>query len=286
MNINMQASSVRIVNLLRVYFGFNQIMKGRLEGRVAIVTGASRGIGRAIALAFSREGANVVVNYRQERAKAKEVVEEIEGFNGNAINVQADVGNFSEVIRMVEKTLDEFGGVDILVNNAGVRMGSGSLLEFNEEEFDPMWRVNVKGVLNCARAVAPYMIEQHYGKMVNISSIGGIGTAVLPGNYLYGTTKAAVIIMTKRLALELGRYGINVNAIAPGMILTEMAKSVATEQVSRFRYFEEHSILGRLGDPDEVANVALFLASDESSFITGQVITVDGGRFDFITHSM
>lgn len=263
-------------------------VKYRLEGRVALVTGASRGIGRATALAFAREGAKIVVNYRRERSKAEEVVGEIEKLGGAALAFQADVGDRDAVERMVEEALGAFGGMDILVNNAGVSMGAGSLLEFNEEEYDPMWRVNVKGVLHCTRAVAPHMIEKRYGKIVNIASVAGLGTALLPGNMLYASTKAAVIILTKRLALELGQHGINVNAIAPGLIRTDMGLGYhrATEQAKRIRYFEEHSVFRRIGEPEEVANVAVFLASDEASFITGQVITVDGGRIDFITHSL
>lgn len=262
--------------------------KGRLEGRVAIVTGASRGIGRATAMAFAREGAKVVVNFHRERSKAEEVVEEIEKLGGATLAVQADVGDRGAVERMVEEALREFGAVDVLVNNAGVAMGGGSLLEFNEEEYDPLWRVNVKGVLHCTRAIAPHMMEKRYGKVVNIASVAGLGTALLPGNMLYASTKAAVIILTKRLALELGQHGINVNAVAPGLIRTDMGlgSRPPAEQARRIQYFTEKSMLRRIGEPEDVANVALFLASDEASFITGQVITVDGGRIDFITHSL
>lgn len=265
-------------------------VKGRLEDRIAIVTGASRGIGRAIALTLAREGATVIVNYHRKIVNAKEVVNKIEQLGGTAIAFQANVGEYKAVERMVEASVSKFGGVDILINNAGVRMGGGSLLEFNEEEFDPMWKVNVKGILHCVRAVAPHMMEKRYGKIVNISSVAGIGTAVLPGNILYASTKAAVIILTKRLALELGQYGINVNAIAPGLIKTDMAMGVrlSTEQrqLQLIRYVDERMILKRIGEPEDVANVALFLASDESSYITGQIITVDGGRMDFISHSL
>ncbi len=262
--------------------------KGRLEGRAAIVTGASRGIGRATALSFAREGAKVVVNFHRESSKADEVVEEIEKLGGAALSVQADVGDRGAVERMVEGTLSEFGAVDVLVNNAGVALGRGSLLEFNEDEYDPLWRVNVKGVLHCTRAVAPHMMERRRGKVVNIASVAGLGTALLPGNMLYASTKAAVIILTKRLALELGQYGINVNAIAPGLIRTDMGllHRSPEEQARRIKYFEEKSALHRIGEPEDIASVALFLASDESGFITGQVITVDGGRTDFITHSL
>ena len=263
-------------------------VKRGLEGRVAIVTGASRGIGRSVALTLAREGAKVVLNYHRERAKAEDAVEEIKEQSGEALSIQADVGDRGAVERMVDRSLREFGGVDVLVNNAGVFMGGGSLLDFDDEEFDPMWRVNVKGILNCTRAVAPHMMEKGYGKVVNIASVAGLGTALLPGNMLYASTKAAVIILTKRLALELGQHGINVNAIAPGLIRTDMGMGHGSEaeREKRMEYFREKSILRRIGEPEEVAEVALFLASDVSSFITGQVITVDGGRIDFITHSL
>lgn len=263
-------------------------VKGRLEGRVAIVTGASRGIGRATALAFGREGMKVVVNYHQHKANAEEVVDEIKELGGSALAYQADVGDRDAVEGMVEEAVVKFGGVDILVNNAGVAMGGGPLLEFKEEEFDPMWSVNVKGILHCTRAVVSHMMERRYGKVVNIASVAGLGTALLPGNMLYASTKAAVIILTKRLALELGQYGINVNAIAPGLIRTDMSlfRRSPDEQRKRVQYFTEKSMLRRLGEPEDIANVAVFLASEESSFITGQVITVDGGRIDFITHSL
>jgi 3-oxoacyl-[acyl-carrier protein] reductase len=261
-------------------------LKGRLEGRVAIVTGASRGIGRATAQALAREGAKVAVNFHREKSKAEEVVNDINKHGGSAMLFQADVSDRIAVEGMVTKTFEEFGNIDVLVNNAGVFMGGGSLLEFNEEEYDPMWRVNVKGVLNCTRAVAPYMIERSYGKVVNISSVAGIGTAS-PDDYLYSTTKAAVNILTKRLALELGQHGINVNAIAPGLIWTDMGMDSRSreEQERRIELYTRISMLQRIGKPEEIANVILFLSSDEASFITGQVITVDGGRTNFITNS-
>jgi 3-oxoacyl-[acyl-carrier protein] reductase len=261
--------------------------EGRLQGRVAIVTGASRGIGRATALVFARQGAKVVVNYRFDEAKAKEVVEEIRRMPGVALGYQANTGERAAAERMVSQSLDEFGQVDILVNNAGILEGEGSLLKFDEHELDRMMEVNVKGVLNCTRALAPHMIEKRYGKIINIASVAGLGTSILPGNLLYASTKAAVIVLTKRIALELGQYGINANAVAPGFIRTDMtmrSKSEA-ERRERMHYYEKRSMLGRIGEPDDIANAVLFLCSDESRFITGQVITVDGGRTDFLSYS-
>ncbi len=260
----------------------------RLEGRIALVTGASRGIGRAIALAFAREGARVIVNYNREKGRAEEVVRQILDMGGEAVSIRADVGDRIMVERMIEEGLRNFGRIEILINNAGVLMGGGALLEFRDEELDPMWRVNVRGVLNCSRAVAPHMMEKRYGKIINISSVAGLGTALLPGNMLYASTKAAVIILTKRLALELGPYGINVNAIAPGFISTEMGlgQYSPSELEERLQYFREKTMLRRVGEPEDIAGVALFLASDEARFVTGQTITVDGGRIDFISHSL
>jgi len=258
-----------------------------VEGLAAVVTGASRGIGRATAIALAREGAKVVVNYRQRSREAEDVVETIEKEGGVAFAFQADVADRAAVQGMVGEAVERFGGVDILVNNAGIGRGGGPLLELKEEDLDAMVGTNVKGTLFCSQAVVPYMMKKRYGKIVNISSLAGIGTALV-GTTLYAATKAAVIILTKRLALDLGPYRINVNAIAPGHILTDMTivgRSPA-EVKERGRYFEEHTMLRREGEPEDIANAVLFLASDEASFITGQILSVDGGRTDFLTHSL
>ena len=260
---------------------------GRVEGLTAIVTGGSRGIGRATAVALAREGARVVVNYRQNRAEADKVIEHIKGAGGEAFSFNADVSSRAAVETMVKRTVNRFGGVDILVNNAGIGRGGAPLLELKEEDLDAMVDTNVKGILYCCQNVIPYMIEKHHGRIVNISSLAGIGTA-LAGTTLYAATKAAVIVLTKRFALELGPHGITVNAIAPGHILTDMTLigRNPSEVKERSRYFEEHTMLRREGLPEDIANAALFLASDESSFVTGQVLSVDGGRTDFLSHSL
>jgi 3-oxoacyl-[acyl-carrier protein] reductase len=261
--------------------------RGRVGGSSAIVTGGSRGIGRATALVLAGQGAKVVVNYRQRSKEAEEVVDTIRRAGGEAFSLKADVADPDSVQAMVEETMKRFGGVDILVNNAGIGSPRAPLLEFREEDFDAMVDTNVKGVLFCSQAVMPHMMKKRSGKIVNISSLAGLGTA-LAGNSLYAATKASVMILTKRLALELGPYGVNVNCIAPGLIRTDMAiggRSPA-EIESHLKYFREKSMLGRIGEPEDIANAVLFLASDEANFITGQVLSVDGGRTDFLTHSL
>jgi 3-oxoacyl-[acyl-carrier protein] reductase len=259
----------------------------RLDKRIALITGASRGIGRAIALACAQEGAHVVVNYNRSKVQAENVVQTIHDQGGTAFAVQADVGHEDAVREMVKATMNAWGRVDILVNNAGLGIGGGSVVDVQVADFDAMLTTNVKGIIYCTQAVVPIMKAQRYGKIVNISSIAGLGTSILPGNLLYAGTKGAVNIMTKRLALELGPYGIYVNAVAPGLIRTDMPMDTCTpeEWEHRVRYFAERSMLGRIGEPEEIASVTIFLASDESSFLTGQVIAVDGGRMDYITHS-
>lgn len=248
-------------------------------------------------MAFASEGAKVVVNYpsHSEAAKAKEVTELITKLGGIVLALQADVANYKAVGKMVQKAVDKFGGVDILVNNAGIATGTCKMpsLEFNEDEYDRMWDVNVKGILYCTRAVAPHMIRKGYGKIVNNASVVGLGTAQGPipagtsNMSLYGSTKAAVIQLTKGIGMDLGRYGINVNAIAPGWINTDLSRHPGWGRVDEksLRYFKKISMLGRVGEPEEVASLILFLVSDESSFITGQVITIDGGRCDLVSRS-
>ncbi len=257
----------------------------RIKGRVALVTGGSRGIGKAVALRLAAEGAAVAVNYRRQADAAQEVVRQIEEAGGRALAVEADVGNRAAATAMVEMTIKHLGSLDILVNNAGL-LATGTLLDYDEDVFDRMWRTNVKGVLNVTAAAAPGMIERKYGRVINLSSIAAIGTAY-PGTTLYAATKGAVEILTKRFALELGPSGISVNAVLPGFILTDMVSDGHTpeEMKDAISSVSEKAMLRRSGEPEDIARVVSFLASEESSFITGQSIAADGGRIDLLSHT-
>jgi len=257
----------------------------KLSNRVALVTGSSRGIGRATALAFAREGADVVVNYHSRSDKAEEVASQIRQIGRKAIAIKADVADRDAVDSMVKTAIAEFGKIDILMNNAGA-IRRAEFLDTSPEDWDIQIRTNLSGTFNCTQAVAKYMVKRRYGKIINISSIMGLGLNItrLVG---YAVSKAAIINLTKMVALELGKWGINVNCIAPGVILTEFTYESRTEEEvqAHIKRQKENSVLGLIGKPEDIANTAVFLASDESAYITGQVIVVDGGNTSFLTHS-
>ena len=249
---------------------------------MAVVTGASRGIGRTTALALAREGCNVVIGYEKNREKAHEVVQAAKESGVRAIAVACDVSIRNDVETMFKTTMQEFGKVDILVNNAGIDYGT-QLLETTDEVWDRTLDVNLKGVFLCTQVAARYMIQRRYGKIVNIASNSGFGIAVL-GETAYAASKAGVIELTKTAAFELGEFGINVNCVAPGAVNTEMLKGNMTDQ--EYAQFldarKKITSLGFIAEPDDVANVVLFFASDESRFVTGKTLLVDGGRRDFL----
>ena len=261
-------------------------MVDRLADRVALVTGASRGIGRAIALRFAAEGASVGVHYRKNAGMAEGVCAKIRSSGGTAVAIQGDVGDAEDIPVSVERVLDRFGRIDILVNNAGIFLPT-SISEAVLADIEKLMQVNVLGLIGVSRAVIPGMIDRRYGKIVNIASVAALGTR-MEGTSGYAATKAAVVAITKRTACEVGQHGINVNAIAPGLIRTDMGlpETDPTKREEKERRFASNASLGRIGEPTDVAHAALFLASDEASFITGQVLVVDGGRIDYLTHSM
>ncbi|MGZ0085214.1 3-oxoacyl-[acyl-carrier-protein] reductase [Caldibacillus thermoamylovorans] len=242
-----------------------------LEGKIALVTGAARGIGRAVALELARQGANVAVNYAGSEAKANEVVETIRSLGREAFAVQADVARAEDVERMVKTVLDQFGRLDILVNNAGITRDN-LLMRMKEEEWDAVINTNLKGVFLCTKAVARPMMKQRYGRIVNIASV--VGVIGNPGQANYVAAKAGVIGLTKTAARELASRHITVNAVAPGFITTDMTEALSAEQKENML---NQIPLARFGEPDDVARVVAFLASDAAGYMTGQTLHVDGG---------
>ncbi|APQ98991.1 3-oxoacyl-[acyl-carrier-protein] reductase [Clostridium botulinum] len=242
-----------------------------LEGRTAIVTGASRGIGRAIAKKLASMGANLVLNYRSSAKEIDTLLEEIKEFGIETLVIQGDVSSFEDSKKIVDEAKNKFGAIDILINNAGITKDS-LILRMTEEDFDKVISVNLKGVYNCSKHIAPIMLKQRSGKIINISSV--VGVAGNAGQCNYAAAKAGVIGITKSLAKELGSRGITVNAVAPGYIKTDMTDALS-EKVKKS--IEDLLPLKRLGTPEDVAETVGFLASDKAAYITGQVIHVDGG---------
>lgn len=242
-----------------------------LENKVALVTGGSRGIGRAIVLALAQRGADVAINFAGNVAAAEQVAAEVQQLGRKAILVQGDVADTEACAAMVDKVVSELGRIDILVNNAGITR-DGLLMRMKEADWDAVLTTNLKGVFNCTKAAVKYMMKQRAGKIVNISSVVGVmGNA---GQANYAAAKAGVIGLTKSVAKEVASRGITANAVAPGFIATDMT-SVLPEKV-----VEEMAAgipLKRAGQPEDVANAVLFLVSDEAAYITGQTLHVDGG---------
>jgi 3-oxoacyl-[acyl-carrier protein] reductase len=246
-----------------------------LEGKNAIVSGGSQGIGTAVSLDFAREGANVAVLYRNSEAEAKEVVSQIQGMGRKAIACKCDIASFADAERVVKEALDAFGRVDILVNNAGMNW-DGVCWKMTEEQWDRVIEVNLKGYFNFTRQVAPLFKEQKYGKIINITSINGMRGKF--GQTNYSASKAGIIGFTKACAKELGSFGVNVNAVAPGLIETAMLKNNEARDKIIDMAMKEMA-LNRVGQAEDVAAVITFMASDKSKHITGECIKVDGGQY-------
>jgi 3-oxoacyl-[acyl-carrier protein] reductase len=247
----------------------------RLAGRKAIVTGAAKGIGEGIARAFMLHGADVLVNYNTSEEKAQRLVQALNGssYGGRAVAFRADVSKIPEIKSLVQAAMAEFGRIDILVNNAGV-ISRKNFLVTTEADYDRIMTVNVKGPYFCCQEVAPIMQKQGKGKIINISSVSGLAQPTGLSYPEYAASKAALIGLTRSLAVNLGPQ-ILVNAVAPGTIRTDMTAAISPENLQRSA---EEAFVKRLGEPEDIADACVFLASDESDFITGEVLTVSGGR--------
>lgn len=251
--------------------------KGRLENKVAVITGASSGIGRSTALLFAQEGASLALGARREEA-LKALVQEIQAMGGRAIYRKTDVSNEQDVKALIETAIKAFGCVDILVNNAGIAGGLASIDAQEEREWMEVYRTNVLGTLWGIKYVAPHMMERKKGAIVNVSSVAGIRSGA--GGNAYSASKAAIINLTMTAACDLGGYNVRVNAVCPGLIETEMTKPIfdLARQKGKEWKLGSRCELRRYGRPEEVAYAILFLASDEASYITGQALPVDGGN--------
>jgi len=246
-----------------------------LEGKNAIVTGGSQGIGAAISLELAREGANVCLTYRKHESEAQEYAAEIRAIGRRALAVKCDIASFAETEEVFQAALQKFGSLEILVNNAGMNW-DGVSWKMTEEQWDRVIEVNLKGYFNFTRQAAPLFKEQKYGKIINITSINGLRGKF--GQTNYSASKAGIIGYTKALAKELGGFGVNVNAVAPGLIETAMLKeSAARDKIIEMALAE--IVLKRVGQPEDLANVVAFLASDKARHVTGEVIKVDGGQY-------
>jgi 3-oxoacyl-[acyl-carrier protein] reductase len=244
-----------------------------LKGKNAIVTGGSLGIGTSIAIELGRQGCNVAINYRKHDTEAKEVVKKIEEMGCKALAVKADVSIFKDAQNMVKAVIEKFGGLQILICNAGINW-DGPIWSMSEEQWDKVINVNLKGYFNYNKAAAIVFKEQRYGKIINISSINGLRGKFAQTNY--SASKGGEIALSKALAKELGRFNVNVNVVAPGMVKTDMAANIPPEFLNKAI---DETVLGRIASPEDVANLVVFLCSDKARHITGEVIKIDGGQY-------
>ncbi|OQX22848.1 MAG: beta-ketoacyl-ACP reductase [Desulfobacteraceae bacterium IS3] len=246
-----------------------------LQGKSAIVSGGSQGIGYSTSLEFAREGANVCILYRKHGEEAQKLAAEIQGMGRKAIAVSCDISSFSDAERVVKTAMEAFGSLEILVNNAGMNW-DGVCWKMTEEQWDKVIEVNLKGYFNFVRHTAPIFKDKKYGKIINVTSINGMRGKF--GQTNYSASKAGIIGYTKALAKELGSFNVNVNAVAPGLIETSMLRGAdARDKIVDMAMAE--MALKRVGEPEDVANVITFLASDKAKHITGEVIKVDGGQY-------
>ncbi len=245
----------------------------RLKEKVALVTGSSRGVGKAVALAYAREGANLIINYTSSKDKAEEVVSEIKNMGQDAIAVKADVSKREDVEGLIKVAIDKFGKIDILVNNAGLSVPA-MLLKMSEEQWDKVVDIHLKGAFLCTQAAASHMKEQNYGRIINVTSVAGLVGTV--GQINYSAAKGGLLSFTKSAARELARYNILVNVISLGIVATDMTTKIRTDPKLQEIYMRR-ILLGRFAEPDDVTPAFVFFGSDECKYITGQLLCVDGG---------
>jgi 3-oxoacyl-[acyl-carrier protein] reductase len=245
----------------------------RLKDKTALVTGSSRGIGRAVALAYGKEGANVVVNYTSNEKAANEVVDALQSMGSKAIAVKADVSQKADADHLVAAAIETFGGLDILVNNAGFTRPA-MMLKMTEEQWDQVVDIHLKGAFLCSQAAGNQMKEQKRGKIINVMSVAGLVGTV--GQINYSAAKGGILSMTKSIARELARYNVCANVISLGIVATEMSEKITTDEKLSEIYMNR-ILLKRFAEPDDIVPAFIFLASDESNYITGQLLCVDGG---------
>ena len=245
----------------------------RLKGKIALVTGSSRGVGRAVALSYGKEGAKVVVNYTSNEKAANEVVDALQSMGTKAIAAKADVSQKADADHLVAAAVETFGGLDILVNNAGFTRPA-MMLKMTEEQWDQVVDIHLKGAFLCSQAAGNQMKEQKRGKIINVMSVAGLVGTV--GQINYSAAKGGVLSMTKSIARELARYNVCANVISLGIVATEMSEKITTDEKLREIYMNR-ILLKRFAEPDDIAPAFIFLASDEGNYITGQLLCVDGG---------
>jgi 3-oxoacyl-[acyl-carrier protein] reductase len=245
----------------------------RLKEKVALVTGSSRGVGRAVALGFAKEGAKVVINYTSSEGAAREAVDAIEAMGSQAIAVKADVAQKRDAQNLVKETVDAFGRIDILVNNAGFTRPA-LLLKMTEDEWDQVVDIHLKGAFLCSQAAGLHMKEQNSGKIINVMSVAGLVGTV--GQVNYSAAKGGILSMTKSIARELARYSVCCNVISLGIVATDMTEKIRSDEKLREIYMNR-ILLKRFAEPDDISPAFVFLGSDESNYITGQLLCVDGG---------
>ena len=245
----------------------------RLKDKTALVTGSSRGVGRAIALSYGKEGAKVVVNYTSNEKAANEVVDALQGMGTKAIAVKADVAQKADADRLVAAAIEAFGGLDILVNNAGFTRPA-MMLKMTEDQWDQVVDIHLKGAFLCSQAAGNQMKEQKSGKIINVMSVAGLVGTV--GQINYSAAKGGILSMTKSIARELARYNVCANVISLGIVATEMSEKITTDEKLREIYMNR-ILLKKFAEPDDIAPAFIFLASDEANYITGQLLCVDGG---------